>query len=339
MSDSQFRLPLLFDSRPMVMVTGFLGAGKTTFLRALLESLQGWHLAADVILNDYENADLDAATLEDRAANVESLSASCACCSGLEPLVDLAMASSRSRNDVLLIELNGTADPLPLLESFTVLESRLHLRPRWQICMVDARHFGNRWGYLDDLEGLQLETASHYMITHASGLGKIDKRRLEDRIKAANPQASPATADSLAEDLARVIARGRRLSIPQTQWKKSPGHGIPFVGRRIAHEFTGCQILLPERVSRQAMWDWLAALPSDVLRAKALVAVTGEKKARRLFARVGTELMPDPLEVPIGAAVPSAAICIGPDLDPGVLLNLAVKYLGPECSLETPQHV
>jgi hypothetical protein len=78
----------------------------------------------------------------------------------------------------------------------------------------------------------------------------------------------------------------------------------------------------------------LAALPRDVLRAKALVAVIGDKETRRLFERVGSELMPDPLEVPIGASVPSAAICIGSGLEPEALLNLALKYLGPECSFE-----
>ncbi|MEM9017829.1 MAG: GTP-binding protein, partial [Verrucomicrobiota bacterium] len=48
-------------AKPLLFITGFLGAGKTTFLRALLEELHGLNLTADVILNDYENADIDAA--------------------------------------------------------------------------------------------------------------------------------------------------------------------------------------------------------------------------------------------------------------------------------------
>ena len=54
---------LLLICRPSLMVTGFLGAGKTTFMRSLLVDLHRRQIAADVILNDYENAEIDAGTL------------------------------------------------------------------------------------------------------------------------------------------------------------------------------------------------------------------------------------------------------------------------------------
>jgi Ni2+-binding GTPase involved in maturation of urease and hydrogenase len=72
---SQNVSPLLI-CRPSLMVTGFLGAWKTTFLRSLLISLHARHIAADVILNDYENAEVDASTLREDAASVEALAAS-----------------------------------------------------------------------------------------------------------------------------------------------------------------------------------------------------------------------------------------------------------------------
>ena len=81
------------------------------------------------------------------------------------------------------------------------------------------------------------------------------------------------------------------------------------------------------------MWAWLAALPPDVIRAKALVTVVGEPGVRRLFERVGLELMGDPLEVPISQKVPATGICIGPDLDPIEILALAIREFGAECSL------
>ena len=46
------------------MITGFLGAGKTTLLRKLLAQLHQREMLADVILNDFTNADIDVATLD-----------------------------------------------------------------------------------------------------------------------------------------------------------------------------------------------------------------------------------------------------------------------------------
>ncbi len=336
MSALRANLPALAVGKPMVLVTGFLGAGKTSFLRGVLDAMKQWHIATDVILNDYENADLDAETLRDRAATVEALAASCACCDGLEPLVDLALAASRSRHDALLIELNGTADPLPLLESFTLLESRIGLRPRWQVCVVDARHFGRR-GPLDALESRQLQSASHFTVRHDRGLTSVERDALLSRIRAVNPHASETNAADLAEHLARAVSREQRLLLRAGGAR--PRTVLPdFAGHRIAHEFTGCQILLPSDVGRDAMWRFLAALPAGVLRAKALVTVLGEPGVRRLFERVGTELMGDPLEVPISDRVPSSAICIGPDLDPAALLGIARREFGRACQLPDPDH-
>lgn len=319
--------------RPSLMVTGFLGAGKTTFMRALLVSLNRRNIAADIILNDYENAEIDASTMREDAASVEALAASCACCDGLTPLVNLAVAAGRSVNDLLVIELNGTADPLPLIESFTLLETRLRFRPRWQVCILDARHFFRRGPY-DALEHLQLQTASHIMLSHVEDLTEFERENLLEQVRTVNPQASETTSEAMAESLAQVIARDQRFLESSTPKEgKSLFSKVGRHGSRLAHEFTGCQIFLPATVTRAAMWAWLASLPPDVIRAKALATVKGEPGVRRLFERVGMELMGDPMEVPISAKVPSTGICIGPDLDPVHLLALARHHFGEACGL------
>jgi G3E family GTPase len=233
----------------------------------------------------------------------------------------------------LVIELNGTADPLPLLESFTLLESRLHFRPRWQVCILDARHFP-RCDEYGALESLQLQTASHFMLSHVESLTEVERDRLLGCVRAVNHRASQTGAEAMAASLALAIARDQRLlsGVPPLETKPLlPGPGR--CGNRLAHEFTGCQIFLPPTVKRDAMWAWLASLPPDVVRAKALATVAGEPGARRLFERVGMELIGDPLEVPISAKVPSTGICIGPDLNPVELLELAMRQFGGKCGL------
>jgi G3E family GTPase len=320
-------IPGLVFPRPLVLITGFLGAGKTTFLTRLLNELRHHMLTGDVILNDYENASLDAERLREQAASIEPIAAACACCDGMEALVDLALAASRADGaDCLLIELNGTADPLPLLESFTLLESMLRFHPRWQVCVLDARQTGQR-GYYQRLEDLQLQTASHFMLSHDEDLNAEMRSQLMSHVRRINPYATQIRAKSLADAMANVMARKRpRLMRPQTSI--SAALPSPIRGHHLAHEFTGCQVALPEKVSREAMWRFLAALPPSVLRAKALASVIGEEGKRRLFERVGMELIADPLEVNFSSKVGASAVLIGPDLNPAELEEIARQELG-----------
>lgn len=315
-------LPALVKYRPLILITGFLGAGKTTFLRDLLDHVKSQDLTADVILNDYENAALDAETLHGKAEFVAALAASCACCNGLNDLVQLAITAQASRSSVLVAELNGTADPLPLLETFTLLENKLHYRPRWQVCVVDARHFGKREEF-SALEILQLHTASHFLLSHTAG---TNRAALIDQVRSINPHATEITAARLSSHLVTNIAAMRSsVSFGQQEEVKIPHRH----GHHLAHAFTGCQILLPPRVRENTILGWLAALPESVYRAKALVSLVDSPEVRRLFERVADEIMPDPLVVPISQRVPPSAILIGPQLDPPGLLELSQRHFGP----------
>lgn len=333
--DSQI-LPPLVGVRPMVLLSGFLGAGKTTFLRRCLKALTEDHLVADVILNDRENPEIDCETLRDHAASVSALAGSCVCCEGLDELAGLVIEASKTRHDVLFVELNGTADPIPLLESFTLLESRFLMRPRWQVCVVDARHFGNRRAFAE-LEELQLETASHFVISHEEGVSEARHEELRARVQAINPRASETNAEALSQQLAQALAQNRpltvgRTGIPQRESKWSlPAPRSLSTRHHLAHEFTGCQILLPEPLQSANLCSWLADLPESVIRAKALVRTVDQPDARYLFERVGRSLSPNPLRVAISERVPASAIMIGADLEPMDLLESARRQLDENC--------
>jgi G3E family GTPase len=315
----------------MVMLTGFLGSGKTTFLRELLECLPAQKLTANVILNDYENAELDAETIQEKAATIAPLSASCACCGGLEDLVNFALAAQSTTDDVLLVELNGTADPIPLLETFTLLESKLRFRPRWQVAIIDACQFGHR-GEFHELEVQQITTASHFFISHTETASSSRHNEVLEQVKRINPHASQTTPLRIAKHLAEIIADAQ----PSIICASSAAEAKPkrrSHGHRLSHAFTGCQILLPPIVHHQQIISWLRALPDSVIRAKALVTTFEIDHCRHLFERVGTDRFPDPISLPISDRVPPSTICIGPNLHPQQLLKLASTHFGSLVSI------
>jgi G3E family GTPase len=324
-------LPVLVKMRPMVMITGFLGAGKTSFLRDLLEHLPSQHLSADVILNDYENAELDAETIQGKADSIAPLSASCACCGGFDDLIKLCLTVQETRSDVLIIELNGTADPIPLLEIFTLLENKLRVRPRWQIAIIDASQFGLR-GEFNELELEQLQTASHFVLTHTDRVSERYRYHVLRRIKDFNPHASRITAARISTHLARTVADATP-AIFRMETGAFPRPRTHSQAHHLSHSFTGCQLLLPSLVRSCEISTFLEALPSTVVRAKALVTTPDNPDCRQLFERVGLDFLPNPIDVPISEKVPPSAICIGPKLDPQELLQLAIKHIGPNVTL------
>ena len=115
---------------PVIVVTGFLGAGKTTLIRALLDSKDGANSA--VIVNEFGEIGIDDALLRAGSDATVLLGNGCVCCrhtSELEATLR-GLFIDRSRGAIpsferVLIETSGLADPGPILQSF-LAERGLH---------------------------------------------------------------------------------------------------------------------------------------------------------------------------------------------------------------------
>jgi len=324
-------IPPVISVRPVIVLTGFLGAGKTTLLHELLVNVKKHGLLSDVILNDYADASMDSARLEQVSHSIEPLTATCACCEGLDFLLDLSVKSSDSESDVLFIELNGTADPVPIVEAFTLLENKLKLHPRWQVCVIDVRSFGDRGAYRD-IEELQLQTASHVYLSHEAGVKGYDREKMIARVKEINPYATIVVLSDLVEQIVSLgKAKKKRLASETEEEMAQKQSAIHIVKKSdqhaLTHEFTACQILMPKYVKERVIRDWLDALPTDVIRVKLLIGIYEKPDHRYLFERVGKKVSKYPQKVNLGNKVPNSAILIGPDLKVEELQELAKQYI------------
>ncbi len=99
-------------SRPVHILSGFLGTGKTTFLNQLLKRHDFSNTL--VIVNEFGEVPLDHQLIESSSETIVELSNGCLCCSIRGELVDTLLTLNVDTFDRVIIETTGIADPLPV---------------------------------------------------------------------------------------------------------------------------------------------------------------------------------------------------------------------------------
>jgi G3E family GTPase len=123
---------------PILLVTGFLGAGKTTVVNYLLAQAEGRRIAA--LVNDFGAINIDAELIEGASDGVVSLSNGCICCS-LEGDLLRTLATLLRREpqpELIVIETSGVADPSDIVRNLMdpVISREAPLET--VLCVVDA---------------------------------------------------------------------------------------------------------------------------------------------------------------------------------------------------------
>lgn len=132
------------EKLPVTVITGFLGSGKTTLVRNLIQNPQGKRLA--VIVNEFGDVGVDGEILKScaipdcPAENILELANGCICCTVADdfiPTIEALMALD-PRPEHILIETSGLALPKPLLKAFDWPEIRSKITVDGVIALADA---------------------------------------------------------------------------------------------------------------------------------------------------------------------------------------------------------
>ena len=184
MSDIQPSLaPSTLAKVPVTIVTGFLGAGKTTLISHLIRNAGGRRLA--VVVNEFGTLGIDGDILKGcaipdcPAENVVELANGCICCTVADdfiPTVETLLALD-PRPDHILIETSGLALPKPLLKAFDWPAIRSRITVDGVIALADAEAVA-AGRFAPDLAALDAQRAADPSVDHETPLSEVFEDQL-----------------------------------------------------------------------------------------------------------------------------------------------------------------
>ncbi|WP_449041588.1 cobalamin biosynthesis protein CobW [Paracoccus sp. (in: a-proteobacteria)] len=331
---------------PVTVITGFLGSGKTTLIRHLMQNPQGRRLA--VLVNEFGTVGVDGDILRDcadencPAGNIVELANGCICCTVADDFIPTieALLSREPRPDHILIETSGLALPKPLLKAFDWPEIRSRITVDGVVALADAEAVA-AGRFAPDPEAVEAQRAADDSLDHETPLSEV----FEDQIACADlillTKADLAGEAGLAAARKAIAAEAPR---PVPMLAVTDGAVDPRVvlglnaaaeddlAARPSHhdgaddhehdDFASAVIALPEIAEAAALAEAVAALGRDhkVLRVKGHVAVAG-KPMRLLVQAVGARVRQQ-FDRPWGEATRQSRLVViaeRGDLDPAAI--------------------
>ena len=298
---------------PLVILTGFLGAGKTTALNRVLGTQH--HRRVGVIINELGRIDIDTRLVKSRAGDVMELAGGCVCHevrvqSGLWAAI--AEVARRGRPDVVVLETTGIAEPWSILDGLEGLGDAAPAVPAAVVCVIDAEAGAGQLARHEEARA-QIEAADRVLLTKLDLAPAEAVVALHREIGRRNPAAErasfPPGTDATAEMVTWLLDARRNSPAPRARH----AHGPHAHSQLAAVAYADAAPLLAEPLL--AVVDRLGPA---LVRAKGFVHVAGEGR-RGFLERAGlrTELR---FGEPWGDASPSTELVfIGEGLDAGTI--------------------
>ncbi|PCH72441.1 MAG: cobalamin biosynthesis protein CobW [Rhodobacteraceae bacterium] len=300
---------------PVTVITGFLGSGKTTLIRHLMQNPQGKRLA--VIVNEFGDVGVDGDILKScaipdcPAENIVELANGCICCTVADdfiPTIEALMALD-PRPEHILIETSGLALPKPLLKAFDWPDIRSRITVDGVIALADAEAVADG-RFAPNVALVDAQRAADESIDHETPLSEV----FEDQISCADiillTKPDLAGADGIKRAKAMIAAVAPR-ALPVVEVAEGVVDVRVILGLEAAAEddmdarpshhddapdhdhddFESVVIDLPEQSDPADLVARIERLASEmnILRVKGYAAVTG-KPMRLLVQAVGARV-------------------------------------------------
>lgn len=215
---------------PITLLTGYLGAGKTTLMNHVLNNQKGYKVA--VIVNDIGEVNIDADLIakggyvQEEDSSLVPLSNGCICCTlKVDLMQQIADLVKTGKFDYILIEASGICEPLPIAQTITALAEDAAQYGLPTICrldnlvtVVDAMRLRDEFGCGDnlvkedideeDIENLliqQIEFCNKIVLNKVDGLTEDELKKVKAIIRELQPKAEIIETNYSKVDVDKIL--------------------------------------------------------------------------------------------------------------------------------------
>ena len=311
---------------PVTVITGFLGAGKTTLIRHLMQNPQGKRLA--ILVNEFGTVGVDGDILKSCAddncpvENIVELANGCICCTVADdfiPTIEALMAMP-IRPDHILIETSGLALPKPLLKAFDWPAIRSKITVDGVIALADAEAVA-AGRFAPDVAAVDAQRAADPSLDHETPLSEVFEDQilcadliLLSKADLAGDAGLQAARDVISAEMTRIVpmlAMTDGVIDPRVILGLNAAAEDDIAARPSHHDgeddhehddFDSVVIDLPEITDIEALTTAIQHLAREqrILRVKGHVAVAG--KPMRLLVQAVGERVRTQFDKPWGAS-------------------------------------
>ena len=302
---------------PATVITGFLGAGKTTLIRHMLKNANGRRIA--LVINEFGDIGIDGEILKGcgdalcRDEDVIELSNGCICCTVADDFVP-TMKKLLDRADPpehIVIETSGLALPQPLVRAFNWPEIKSRITVDGVVTVVDAKALAEG-RFADDEEAVQAQRAADPNLDHENPIEEL----FEDQLNCADMVIVNKT-DLLADGEFKTLSDGLKAKVRKGTQFVPTKHGVLEVttllgvgaaaeddmGNRLSHhemegetqhdhdDFVTFVVSLSPAADKDTLLRRIetALASNDILRLKGFADLAGSR-SRLLIQAVGPRL-------------------------------------------------
>ncbi len=275
-------------SKPRVTVlTGFLGAGKTTLVNHILSSDHGLRIA--VIVNEMGDIGIDGDLIVSSDEEIIELANGCVCCtlsvrSDMTSMLAKLMAREEPP-DYVIIEASGVADPAPLTQALFVGELVEKIQMDGILAMVDAKHVkrhleGFGVGYVSENRVVdQILCADRILLNKTDLVDEETCEEIEQRLREFNSTAPIIRTCFARVDPNQVLGIG---AFDTSTHALGPGFLEAAEPAPAAFGMEATSIEMAGALGEERLRTWLTTLleqrSSDIYRLKGILSVEGRSQ-------------------------------------------------------------
>jgi G3E family GTPase len=264
----------------LVLVSGYLGSGKTTFVRHWIEHLKPSSDTAALVVNEIGQSNLDAVLLARYGMDTLKLLSGCLCCSsrpellaGLERL--LTKPVSGKAPDWVILESSGLAEPAEVLDVLLNPSIRKHASLAAMVTVLDAGRYAGL-SFKSPLVRKQAEFAS-ILVANKIDLMQVEVQK--EAILAANPRAQ--------------LFWTREAVVPASEWQETLAKPLALRGEPHSGDghssfegYYAWEWPVPGPLDSARLEVFLKDLPDEVERVKGLVPVSDGVRKKWVLVQV-----------------------------------------------------